>query len=370
LQNRVIFCTRTPQDLAKMKSKFLAYVKEAESRDFHKRASNSSRNIWYNLTSAAFTGDFIFPSKIGEKFRLIDNRTAKVYCDKVSYAIKVKEEFEDYSEIIFLILNSQLFRYFVDLFSRQLTGSQTLSDVDVNVVERTLIIRPELLADRCEELHEIYVSLKSREQGSIFEEIKQKDKIRLDTIILEALGLDADDVAELYRVAAQYVQERKEKSESLTTKKSKLKLSYSDSLRFISERFPEVRKYADLLSGAETRTYKIPDWKAKYPKNSDSASLFENYKVYFENGNQQKQLSFGSVEQITLFRFLNETLDIRNISIEIPISGEDCKTVLQCLKSDFKENLVSIQNLLKSNRSSANFSSIYRDLVLGELLAD
>jgi hypothetical protein len=245
-----------------------------------------------------------------------------------------------------------------------------VSDVDVNVVERTLIIRPELLVDRCEELHEIYVSLKSREQGTIFEEIKQKDKIRLDTIILEALGLSADDVAELYRVAAQYVQERKEKSESLTTKKSKLKLSYSDSLRFISERFPEVRKYADLLSGAETRTYKIPDWKAKYPKNSDSASLFENYKVYFENGNQQKQLSFGSVEQITLFRFLNETLDIRNISIEIPISGEDCKTVLQCLKSDFKENLVSIQNLLKSNRSSANFSSIYRDLVLGELLAD
>jgi len=146
LQNVVLICNTKRNQLSKFKEKVLQYIDDAENSPYeiNKRPSCASRNIWYDLTNSAVTGDFIFPSKIGEKFRLIDNRKSQVFCDKVNYAITVKNEFKDYQDIIFLILNSTLFRFFIDLFSRQLTGSQTISDVDVNVVEKALIINPVL----------------------------------------------------------------------------------------------------------------------------------------------------------------------------------------------------------------------------------
>jgi len=364
LNNKVIICKKNQKELANLRHKLLNYITIAEQQDIHKRPSLESRNIWYNLEPSAVIGDFIFPSKIGEKYRLIDNRKSQVYCDKVNYAIKVSEEYKDYSDIIFLILNSQLFRYFVDLFARQLTGSQTLSDVDVNIVEKTLIIRPELLENKKEELQEIYNSLKSREQGTIFEEIEQEDKKRLDTIIFEALGLTENDREELYRVAAKYIKDRKDKSNSIKTKNKKQKLSYPDALKFIKDRFSEIRTYKSIVKGIETIDYKIPEWKAKYPKDLSSENLFNIYNVYFESAKKQKKLSFENIEQISLFRFLNETLDIKDKTIKIPKKQNDCIKILQILKYDFNENKSLIKNMLKANRSNANYLSIYRDLLM------
>ena len=364
LNNKVIICKKTQKNLAAFKSKLLSYITIAEQQDIHKRPSLESRNIWYNLEPSAVVGDFIFPSKIGEKYRLIDNRKSQVYCDKVNYAIKVSEEYKEYSDIIFLILNSQLFRYFVDLFARQLTGSQTLSDVDVNIVEKTLIIKPELLENKKEELQKIYNSLKSREQGTIFEEIEQEDKKRLDTIIFEALGLTENDREEFYRVAAKYIKDRKDKSNSIKTKNKKQKLSYPDALKFIKDRFSEIRTYKSIVKGIETTDYKIPEWKAKYPKDLNSENIFNIYNVYFQSANKQKKLSFENIEQVTLFRFLNETLDIKDKTIKIPKKQNVCIEILQILKEDFNENKSLIKNMLKANRSNANYLSIYRDLLM------
>ena len=154
---------------------------------------------------------------------MIDNCESNVYCDKVNYVFRIRKEYQKYSDIIFLILNSITFRYFVDLFARQLTGSQTLSDVDVNLVEQTLVINPSLASSRKKELMRIYESLKSREQESIHEEILKRDRKKLDIIILEQLGLSEKDVDELYKAASKYVKDRQAKSESLVTSKSKQK---------------------------------------------------------------------------------------------------------------------------------------------------
>jgi len=217
LKNKVLLCGYSRSKLKKQKKHLLKYIDSGEQKKFQidKRPSCQNNENWYNLTSKAFVGDFIFPAKIGEKFRLIDNRQSNVYCDKVNYVFKIRKEYRKYSHFIFMILNSIFFRYFVDLFARQLTGSQTLSDVDVNLVEQTLVINPSLLLPRKKELMQIYLSLKGREQETIYKEIKKVDKKKLDTIIIEQLGLTAKDVDELYVAAVNYVKDRQQKSESL-----------------------------------------------------------------------------------------------------------------------------------------------------------
>jgi len=366
LKYGVIICPDTKNKLSKFKNKILKYIEDAEALDIHKRPTNSAREIWYDLTSPIFVGDFIFPAKIGEKYRLIDNRKTMIYCDKVNYVIKVKDKYSEYSDIIFLILNSITFRHFIDLFSRQLTGNQTLSDVDVNVVEKTLIINPELLKEKKKDLLEIYKSLKGREQSGIFHEVKQPDKKKLDMIILTALGLSEKDVDELYRVAAKYVSGRTEKSASVKNSKSKMKINYEDTLKFIQERFPEITKYKELIKDIPVKEYKIPEWKAKYLKNDlgNNNNLFGVYNVYFQQGDQQQKLSFSNPQQIMLFEFLNSTLDIKNINILIPTKSMDNEKILKIIKKEFEIYNISIKNLLKLNRSKANHISIYRELFL------
>ncbi len=366
LKYGVLVCNKDKKKLASLRHKVLNYIETAESKDIHLRASNASRKIWYNIYESAVKGDFIFPSKIGERYRLIDNRVSNVYCDKVNYAITVKEDYKQYSDLLFLVLNSQMFRYFIDLFSRQLTGSQTLSDVDVNIVERTPVINPELLSNYWTDLQQVYKSIKSREQGTIFQETKQADKLKLDTIILKALGLSENDVTELYREAINYVKERQDKSESITTKKTKTKLSYDDSFKFIKDRFGEIKSYKSLLSGIQTKTVKIPDWTAKYPTNINTENLFADYSVYFEKANKQIRLTFENPQQILLFKFLNETLEIKGVQIEIPTAQNDCFLVLNQLVFDYDNNLDFIKKMLKNNRSTANHLSIYRDLIVKE----
>ena len=212
----VLNCNLPKNILEEKYRKILAYIDFAEKEfSIHKRPSVSGRALWYDLTSAFIKSDFIFPSKIGEKYRLIDNRKARIVCDKVNYAIIIKKEWESFADELFLILNSITFRYFIDLFSRQLTGNQTLSDVDVNLLKKTMITNPKDFRKGCIDVKVLVRSLKSREQLPLSQEILQEDKFRIDLVIGKIIGLKKSDVQELYIEAELYVKNRQMKSDSL-----------------------------------------------------------------------------------------------------------------------------------------------------------
>jgi len=364
LSNYVVFCSEDKTSLRKSKYKILDYIKEAEKLNIQNRPTLTGREVWYNLSSSATIGDFIFPSKIGEKFRLIDNREAQVFCDKVNYIIEVKSEFSDKKDIVFLILNSTFFRFYIDLFSRQLTGAQTLSDVDVNVVENSFIINPLLLVPYESELEKIYKSLKSREQGTIFEEVKQADRRRLDEIVFEVLGLEKTDVDELYTATCNYVANRKQKSESVTTTKQKQKFSFDEAVLFIKERFPEIRTYNSLIKKLKTDKYKIPAWNAKFSKPTNGTpNMFQFYQVFFVEDNQQEVINFANDAQVELFRFLHTTFDIKDGELMLPVDEMECKAVWQTLKSDFEKYGEQVNSQLKKHRISINYKIIYKEIL-------
>lgn len=375
LKYHVLVCNESLASLKKYKTQIAKYIERAQKEhDLHNNPTNAQRisNVkgnereWFNLGKDLSVGDFIFPSKIGEKFRLIDNRKTKVYCDKVNYNIIIQKEYSKYADIIFLILNSTVFRYFVDLFARQLTGSQTLSDVDVVVVEKTLIIDPKLLHPYEKELKEILISLKGRTQETIYKEVKQSDRKKLDKIILEILGMKANDVAELHHEACLYVKKREEHSSSVTTTKSKQKPDYQTSLKLMQERFPEVRSYYPLIENKETEEYNIPNLPAKFPKakNAGESNFFDTYNIYFQEGNKQITVSLKNGSQLKLVRFFYEELEVKGTKILLPESSEDCEKILQILSKDFKTYSIQIKNVLKSLRSSASYLAVYRDLIL------
>ncbi len=364
LQLVVLMCAAEKGLLHKTKAKVLDYINEAEKQGVHLGESVQSRHNWYDLSSSAVVGDFIFPSKIGERYRLIDNRNTSVYCDKVNYAITVNDEYKTDKDLIFFLMNSICFRFLLDLFSRQMATK--VSDVDVNVVEHTLIPIPTSYTDSEKAtILKVGQSLRNREQLPIQDEIRQKDRQELEKSILLPLGFDELEINELLFQTAKYVQNRKEKSESVITTKVKGKLNYDDSLKFVRERFPEVRSLMEQLNGLQTQNFVVPDWKAKFPKHETGGlgNLFQSYKVYFKQGNTQKELNFTNQPQLWLFEWLYNAIDLKSREIYLPTETKDCIEILEGLKDDFDSNFVLIRNLLKSNRSTANPLNIYRDLL-------
>ena len=366
LQLVVLMCRADKNLLYKNKAKILDYINEAEKQGVHLGESVQARHNWYDLSSSAVVGDFIFPSKIGERYRLIDNRSTSVYCDKVNYAITVDKNYKQHKDLILLLLNSISFRFLIDLFSRQLTGAQTLSDVDVNVVEKTQIIDPEKLTNvQIVQILDAGNPLKQRQQLNIQQEILQKDRQLFERVLIECIGFNEVEINDLLFQTAKYVQDRKEKSESIITTKVKGKLNYDDSLKFVQERFPEVRSLMEQLNGLQTQKFVVPDWKPKFPKNETGGlgNLFQSYKVFFKQGNTQKELSFSHQPQLWLFEWLYNTIDVKGREIYLPTDTQVCIEVLKAVKADFDANFVLIRNLLKSNRSTANPLNIYRDLL-------
>lgn len=375
LKYRVLICNEKKSSLRKFSVRLLKYIEDAE-RSPHKvqnkptnqqRQKKDGSQDWFNLGEDLFVGDFIFPSKVGEKFRLIDNRNTKVFCDKVNYNVKVNEEYIKYSDIIFLLMNSTLFRFFFDLFSRQLTGNQTLSDVDVYVLEKNLVPDPTLFSNYKKEFQNILKSLKSRDQDTIYKEVNYPDRQKLDEIIFEVLGLSKSDLKELYKVETDYVKQRSLKSSSVQTTKAKQKIDYETSLRLVADRFEELNKYIELMKDVPAREFTIPNVEPLFPKNlsGGDSNLFASYKVRFKEGNKETTIDFDNNSQILLFKFFYEKLEIIGTKISLPRSPEDSNKILRTLKHDFEKYSSLIKAILKTYRSKAHYVSIYRAVVMG-----
>lgn len=367
LKFNVLICDDDKGKMRRFKNKLLKYIEDAEKQHIHKRPTSEQRSSsgkdWYALNDL-YVGDFIFPSKIHEVYGLIDNREAKVFCDKVNYNIRVLEKYRDVSDIIFLIMNSTLFRYFVELFARHM--GEGLTDIDVNVVEKTLVINPELLLDKKEALMKVYKSFKNREQATIFEEVNKDDRIILDEIIFTKLGLTKKDLREFYKEVLTMRQQRTDKAGSVTKSKSKQKLSYNDTLKVLEERYPEIAKYSSLISGINTKQITIPNLNAKYPKDikSEVTGMFGGYNVEFRDGNKKTTVQLDSLAQLKLFHFINVDIDVKDAKIQIPTNESDCRDVLNVLENEFKANISQVKNWIKSTRSTANPISLYRDLIM------
>jgi len=362
----VIFCDTEKSILKKQKTKILKYIEDAELLNINKRPTMTGRDLWYNLKKSAVIGDFIFPSVIGEKFRLIDNRKSQVLCDKVNFVIEIKEDYKKYADELFLILNSTLFRFFIDLFSQQMATG--VSAADVNVLEKTLIPNPELLLAYKKELDEIYKSFKSREQLSIFEEVKQADRRRLDEIIFEAIGLEKSDVDQLYEATCNYVSKRKEKNESVENVKKKQQFSFDEAIVFVKERFTEINTYEKLIENLESNIYNIPNGKPKYPKvKNGNGSMFATYEVFFKDNNETITINFENQTQVELFKFLNSEFDIKACELKLPTKEEDCRKTYLALNKDYINYGEQIKNLLKSHRISINLQTVYKKLVFENL---
>lgn len=374
LKNFVLICNFPKSHLKNYRYKVLKYILDAEAHEkapqdcptCKNRISEASARDWYMLGENLEIGDFIFPSNIGERYRFIDNRAAKVLIDKVNYNVKVKKEYKEYSDIIFTLLNSISFRYFLDLYSNQLIGL-TLSVVDVNILKKAFIPRPELFNDRKDEFSSIYQSLKNREQTPIFQEVQKEDKKLLDEIILKKIGLEKEEVEVLFYEAAKFVEERQIKSDSVNKTKIRKKIDFSGALEFFKERFDNIRSYNKLVENKQCKEYFSHNLKVKFPTNyrAKANNMFEQsfFVHYIIDVNKKYTLAFDNVEQLMLFEYLVKKIGVKERLINIPVKANEAAEVLEAIKYDYEQNIDIMRDVRKNRRISFSENKIYIELL-------
>jgi hypothetical protein len=191
LRNRIFLCDVDKDKLkATGKNKALSYVKwgenqvNAQGQKWPNVVSVVGRKLWYSLGKRG-PGSILLFMNSGDSHRVLFNPD-KVYVDHNFFEVHITKGLE---LGLLLYLNSSLAALFKEVIGRANLGEGGLKVEGVDWVE--LHCPPkQILKAFTKESTGKFTALLNRPVKPIVEEVKMKDRQKLDSLILEALGLD------------------------------------------------------------------------------------------------------------------------------------------------------------------------------------
>lgn len=232
--------------------------------------SVQGRKYWWGIGREKLP-EIIFSCGIADVYKVFDN-DVDILNDKRLYEIYVNQ-----NEVIKPILNSTLFYLGLEAESRINLGDGLL-DLTVYEVEETQVPEIKLFNKKQKEnLTNFYKNLSERKLFSISKEIKQKDRKELDSLILEALGLNPKEyLPRIYEGITQLVKERLELPKMRKKQKNQnIKIAYDQIKKAVIEEI-------------------IPHGIKKFPEAFYTTGDYESlqFDIFNSNGRQLKAESF------------------------------------------------------------------------------
>ena len=183
----------------------LKYVQYGEREGYHETRTNQARvnetKSWYELRDSVVEGDIIWPK--AHQYRhivTINNQNLPINCRL--YAIKTREAVS--STLLGAILNSTLVAWFKEIYGRVM-GREGNTDTMVFEVKQMLVVDPTQISDQTVlKLQQALQKLKGRAALPIYpigDELNQIDRVELDNVVFEALGVTEPAERDLWREA-------------------------------------------------------------------------------------------------------------------------------------------------------------------------
>jgi len=200
LEFKVFVCHKSKKELLKEgKRQALKYIRWGEKQitkqkgrhkkggvPFPEAPSVKGRTLWYDV-GERIPGDFVINRFINERFFFPVNKT-KVFLGDVVFEGQVikRRQAEFYSAV----MNSTLTFLFVELLGRAGLGEGLLTFYGPDIATLLLpdydLVSPTIRKNITNAFHKLL----TRKVKHVFEEVKMKDRQKLDKLVLEALGLD------------------------------------------------------------------------------------------------------------------------------------------------------------------------------------
>ena len=250
LEFKMLICRDDIKKLKKFKglSSYIQWGEKQKTEDgisWPEVPSVLGRKYWYDLGEREMA-DGLWPEMYFDSYRVILN-TARVFESDKFYGITAFDR--KYAKLLIAILNSSIIH-----IQRELGGFHSLGEgvlkMAVHEVDDLLIPRlTEIKSDVRSAIMKAFEQLLTRPIKPIVEEVKMKDRQKLDSLILEAIGLDPkkylkpiyDGICELVRERIELAGMRK-KIKTTKTEKDVEKLME----QVISEVIPDgMRKFPE-----------------------------------------------------------------------------------------------------------------------------
>ncbi len=224
LKNYIFVCNKSKKELkAEGHIGALNYIEWGEKQRTKNNMkwtdvpSVQGRKYWWSFGEKEFS-QFLWPKAYNDRFAIFKN-DGYLVADRL-YEISLNKEQE--REVLSYILNSTVQNLLIEANGRVNLGDGALDNMTYEAGDCE-IIKPETIRNR-----KLERKILSRKMQSIFNETKNKDRIALDTAVLEALGLDPKEyLPKIYKGITQMVRERLELPKMRKKqKKQKVQISY------------------------------------------------------------------------------------------------------------------------------------------------
>jgi len=200
LEFKVFVCHKSKKELLKEGNRqAYKYIKWGEQQvtkqkgrhkkggvPFPEAPSVKGRTLWYDI-GERIPGDFVINRFINERFFFPVNKV-KVFLGDVVFEGQVTKRRQ--AEFYSAVMNSTVTFLFVELLGRAGLGEGLLTfygpDMAILFLPDYNLVNPTLRKDITTAFHRLL----TRQVKPIFEEVKMKDRQKLDKLVLEALGLD------------------------------------------------------------------------------------------------------------------------------------------------------------------------------------
>jgi hypothetical protein len=232
LKYKVFMCHKSKEELKGTYA--LKYIEWGEKQGYHKRPTCASRPRWWDLGERRIS-DLLYSYIIGEIHKIPINTISLADCNLFDIYLNDKQQIQNLA----VIINSPIFRLFLEISGREMTGSLTVLKIQIYEFKSVFVIRPGIISVKAKLLN----SFLTREIKSIFEELGfQKcnqrncnhpehpyeyvkpeevsfdrimpDRRELDKIVFEAIGLTEEEQLEVYRAVLELVKNRLLKAKS------------------------------------------------------------------------------------------------------------------------------------------------------------
>jgi len=217
LTTKVFLCQKSKEELRREgKTGALKYIEWGEKQKTNERGGHKAggilyplvqsvqgRSNWYSLARRK-PSDFIINRFIGERFAFPVNIKGVMVGDVVFEGV-----FNDKRLLNCALINSIIAFISVELLGRVNLGDGLLTFYGPEINDLLFIYGGNLNTEICDKILQAFETLLTRPIKPIFEEVKMPDRKKLDSLVLEALGLDPKKYLKpLYDGLCELVRER------------------------------------------------------------------------------------------------------------------------------------------------------------------
>jgi len=355
LELKAFFCKRSKSELQKSGMLgALGYIKWAEKQKnkdgifYPDIPSVLGRKYWYSIDIV--DDEIVWPSTQREKLRNFYNKN-RCMIDKVMYGISPKD---GHSKTLLALLNSSLIFLWVEVNPSLLLAPGGIFTT-VDDVAKMLVPFIKNSSKFDSYISKPLDSLINKKIKSIFEEIKMEDRRELDSLVLDALGLDPREYLDrIYEGLCKLVRERielarmrgKVKGGRVKIKRDEEKLKQNVIDEFITDlgrRFPESFLDKKYLSKPEAIEISITN----KPMSIDKP-MFNFHPVIAEDGYKYEAKSIDEAK----FIIYSQASALAQNSLVIPVPNS--QTIIRKAVHDYEQHIKKVSqeiNALLSKRS-------------------